>query len=295
ILTNKFKILEENMKEEFGKNENSNAEEETKYFLAEDSSLIAQEPETERKIIGKQKKSLGKKERRRKNTSKLYEDEFLLSLIENMNRVPQVSQNPLLEKIIVNFYADQREFIAYKIKSSQTKYYDSDLQHIKAIIFTKFVELFSDYEENFYIFSKKDREKIGKKDLDALNKHKEETSYKYKDLLKKDSGSHIFFYESDGIFLNCDFMLLNDFLKEYTSQNDLLKTSKDSKNKFIRRYELTKDRFIVFFFYFFHKLQFRNLNKVFLEEFIFFFFKFKNNKKILNSSKKFIYLLFCKT
>ncbi|KCZ79247.1 hypothetical protein H312_03366 [Anncaliia algerae PRA339] len=295
FLTNKFKILDENIKEEFGENENSNTEEETKYFLAEDSSLIVQEIETERKIKGKQKKSMGKKERRKKNTSKLYEDEFLLDEIEKMNRVPQVSQNPLLEKNIGNFYADQREFITYKIKSSQTNYYDSDLQYIKAIIFTKFVELFSDYEENFYIFSKKDRKKIGEEDLDALNKHKKEISYKYEDLLKNDCGSYIFFYESDGIFLNCDFMLLNDFLEEYKSQNDLLNTSNDSKNKFIRRYELTKDRFIVFFFYFFHKLQFRNLNKVFLEEFIFFFFKFKNNKKILNSSKKFIYLLFCKT
>ncbi|KCZ75112.1 hypothetical protein H311_03916, partial [Anncaliia algerae PRA109] len=69
----------------------------------------------------------------------------------------------------------------------------------------------------------------------------------------------------------------------------------DSKNKFVKRYESTKDRFIVFLFYFFHRLKLRNLGRVFLEEIILFFFSFKNNRKILNSSKKFIYLLFTNT
>ncbi|KCZ79055.1 hypothetical protein H312_03564 [Anncaliia algerae PRA339] len=100
-----------------------------------------------------------------------------------------------------------------------------------------------------------------------------------------------FYAEDDGVFPNSDFILLQDFLQDSKDDYTLPKFVITSENKYIKRYEKTKDKLVVFLFYFFQRMQLRNINYLLLKEIVSFFFQFKHSAKILNSSKNFIYII----
>ncbi|KCZ82063.1 hypothetical protein H312_00546 [Anncaliia algerae PRA339] len=86
-------------------------------------------------------------------------------------------------------------------------------------------------------------------------------------------------------------MLLHDVLQGSKDENIPSKVITSSENKYIKRYETTKDKLVVFLFYFFQRMRLRNINCLLLKEIVFFFFQFKHSGKILNSSKNFIYII----
>ncbi|KCZ74715.1 hypothetical protein H311_04317, partial [Anncaliia algerae PRA109] len=117
-------------------------------------------------------------------------------------------------------------------------------------------------------------------------------SLRSQEFLQIDCKIYLFFYaEDDGVFPNSDFMLLHDVLQDSKDENIPSKYITSSENKYIKRYETIKDKLVVFLFYFFQRMQLRNINYLLLKEIVFFFFKFKYSGKILNSSKNFIYII----
>ncbi|KCZ77202.1 hypothetical protein H311_01789 [Anncaliia algerae PRA109] len=110
--------------------------------------------------------------------------------------------------------------------------------------------------------------------------HKEQDLKKSKKLLKEDCDSYFLYYvENDGIFSNSDFILLQDALQVPKVRNNLGIFETKTRNKFVRRYEITKDRLVVFMFYFFQEYHLRNINVAFLREFANFFLNLKILKR----------------
>lgn len=292
-LTNKYNILAKDI-EEVEEEDKKDSDNETGYCTTTETLSTISEFEIAHENKPKLKKSA--KNKTRKKNRKIDEEEFCRATEDDIEEISQeLLQNTLSNENIDAFYSDKVHNLTYKFKSTRMIYLNIDLQYLKAIIFTKYYHLFTDYEKYFYHYRQFREEKLKTADINTLNKHKEEELIKYKKLLKKDCDSHIFFYNSDNKFFNADFMLLSDFLRKLSNENDTFSTNFDTNNKFVNRYELTKDRFIVFLFYFLQRLELRVLSEPFLKEFISFFFNFQNNKEILNSSKKYIDLIFCIT
>ncbi|KCZ78330.1 hypothetical protein H311_00640, partial [Anncaliia algerae PRA109] len=222
FLTNKFTSLAEDLSKE---ERSKDTDEETGYCTAVETLSNISELEISSETKGKTKKFTKKRVRniKRKKRTNETEEEFFSAESDIDKTDLKESQNYFLKKS-GRFYKEQREIITYKLKSTRLKYFDSDLQYLKAIVFTKYIELFTKHENDFYIISKDRREKICEEDFIMIDKYKQDVSRKYENLLKNDCNSYIFFYDSDGVFLNCEFMLLNDFLREYTSKNDCIET-----------------------------------------------------------------------
>ncbi|KCZ77928.1 hypothetical protein H311_01055, partial [Anncaliia algerae PRA109] len=187
---------------------------------------------------------------------------------------------------------EKTNLILYQFKSLRIFYFHHDIEYLKAVLFAKHRELFKDYTKQFYTVSQKREEKLNRKDRVEIEKHVELDSLRSQEFLQTDCKYHFFFYaEDDGVFPNSDFMLLHDVLQDSKDENISSKFIITSESKYIKRYETTKDKLIVFLFYFFQRMQLRNINYLLLKEIVFFFFQFKHSPKILNSSKNFIYTI----
>ncbi|KCZ75787.1 hypothetical protein H311_03227, partial [Anncaliia algerae PRA109] len=187
---------------------------------------------------------------------------------------------------------EETNVILYQFKSPRTFYFHHDIEYLKAVLFAKHGKLFKDYTKQFYTVSQKREEKLNRKDRVEIEKHMELDSLRSREFLQTDCKLHFFFYaEDDGVFPNSDFMLLRDVLQDSKDDYTLSKFVITSENKYIKRYETTKDKLVIFLFYFFQRMQLRNINYLLLKEIVFFFFQFKHSPKILNSSKNFIYII----